>query len=45
MFPAKYFYRRRAKQFGTNGASLFIRRVCLIGKRRILGGEKMNEKN
>ena len=25
-----------AKQFGTNGASLFILRVCLIGKRRIL---------
>ena len=24
------------KQFGSNGASLFIFRVCLIGKRRIL---------
>jgi len=36
MFPAKYFFRSYDKQFGTNGASLFIFRVCLIGKHRIL---------
>jgi len=29
------------KQFGTNGASLFICRVCLIGKHRIIMGGLM----
>ena len=34
--PAKYFYGRRAKQFDADSISLFIYRVCLIGKHRII---------
>jgi len=36
MFPAKYFYGRRVKQFGTNGASLFSFRVCLAANIALL---------
>jgi|GEM_PF-6429239 len=36
MFPAKYFYRGYDKQFGADGTSLFILRVCFLANVEVL---------